>query len=98
MTLTAISRELAIGHSTVSGIVDRLQARGIVQRAPNPADRRETQISLTDAALRRGRPLADDDPGGRLAVELAAASAEERRAILAGLELLRKFVDTAFAH
>jgi DNA-binding MarR family transcriptional regulator len=98
MTLTALSHELAIGHSTVSGIVDRLQARGIVERAPNPADRRETRVSLTDAALRRGRPLADDDPGGRLAAELAAASGEQRRTILKGLELLRQFVDAAFAH
>src|SRR4051812_22803827 len=30
--LSELSRELALGHSTVSGIVDRLQARGIVQR------------------------------------------------------------------
>ena len=40
MTLGDLSRELELSHSTVSGIVDRLQAKGLVVRNPSPDDRR----------------------------------------------------------
>lgn len=36
MTLDELSRELELSHSTVSGIVDRLQAKGLVDRRTNP--------------------------------------------------------------
>jgi len=95
MTLTELSRELALGHSTLSGIVDRLQARGIVERTPSPDDRRYTRIMLTDDARRHGRALGETDPSGRLVAALASATPEERRTIREGLTLLRRFVDTA---
>jgi DNA-binding MarR family transcriptional regulator len=95
MTLTDLSRELALGHSTLSGIVDRLQARGIVQRTPSPEDRRYTRIALTDDARRHGAALSEDGPGERLVAALAEATPEERRTISEGLALLRRLVDAA---
>jgi DNA-binding MarR family transcriptional regulator len=95
MTLTELSRELALGHSTLSGIVDRLEARGIVQRAPSAEDRRYTRISLTDEARRQGGLLGGGDPSDRLVAVLAEATPEERRTIGEGLALLRRFVEAA---
>jgi len=40
---------VALSHSTVSGIVDRLQARGIVTRSTDSKDRRLTRIALTSS-------------------------------------------------
>jgi DNA-binding MarR family transcriptional regulator len=91
MTLSALSTELAIGHSTVSGIVDRLQARGIVQRQPNPADRRYTLISLTEALTQRAPALVAHGPGSRLIDTLAAAPAHERQAMREGLTLVQRY-------
>jgi DNA-binding MarR family transcriptional regulator len=95
MTLTELSRELALGHSTVSGIVDRLAAKGIVQRTPSPEDRRYTRIALTEDARRQGGPLGAADPNSRLVELLANATPEERRTIGEGLALLRRFVEAA---
>ena len=40
VSLTDLSRELGLAHSTVSGIVDRLEKRGLVERRTDGADRR----------------------------------------------------------
>src|SRR4029453_11848163 len=46
MTLTELSRSLGMSHSTASGIVDRLQHRGLLQRAEDAVDRRRTSIAV----------------------------------------------------
>jgi DNA-binding MarR family transcriptional regulator len=94
LTLSELSRELAIGHSTVSGIVDRLQARGIVQRQADPKDRRYTRIWLNDELSRKVPELLAHGPGSRLLAELAAAPPEERQTMRAGLALLQRYFTT----
>ena len=86
-TLTEVSRTLGINHSTASGIVDRLQARGLVRRAQDPADRRRTRIVVTDKVTRYVSDL-QQGPSGRLASALGGASPKDRRAITKGLKLL----------
>ena len=46
----------SFGHrrSTLTAVVDRLEAKGLVRRRPNPGDRRSVVVSLTAA----GRPAA----------------------------------------
>src|SRR5260221_2189986 len=48
LSLKDLSRELGLSHSTVSGIVDRLERRGLARRAVDPADRRGRLIRPTD--------------------------------------------------
>jgi DNA-binding MarR family transcriptional regulator len=88
ITVTELSRTLGMSHSTASGIVDRLQSRGLVRRAEDAADRRRTSIEVTDAVRRYVREL-EAGPSGRLAGVLAAATPSQRAAIKKGLELLR---------
>jgi MarR family transcriptional regulator, organic hydroperoxide resistance regulator len=90
-TVTELSRELGIGHSTVSGIVDRLQARGLVQRVQDDADRRYTRISVTEKV---DRYIENMEVGafGRLATALGNATSEQRRTICDGLALLRQLL------
>jgi len=57
MTLTELSRALTMSHSTASGIVDRLQSRGLLRRSPDAADRRRTRIAVTDKVTRYVRQL-----------------------------------------
>src|ERR687885_38939 len=40
LSLKELSRRMELSHSTVSGIVDRLERNGLVRRTPNPEDRR----------------------------------------------------------
>jgi DNA-binding MarR family transcriptional regulator len=91
MTLTTLSRQLGMSHSTASGIVDRLQARGLVRRAQDAADRRRTRITVTEEVTRYVREL-EEGPAGRLAAALERASPDQRRAIRDGLGLLRQLL------
>jgi DNA-binding MarR family transcriptional regulator len=91
MTLTEISRTLGMGHSTASGIVDRLESRGLVRRTEDAADRRRTRITVTRQVTNYVNRL-DAGPFGRLAQGLATASVEQRRAIRKGLRLLRELL------
>jgi len=86
-TLTELSRMLGMNHSTASGIVDRLQSRGLVRRTQDPADRRRTRITVTEKVTRYVGEL-QEGPSGRLARALGGASAAQRRAIKRGLTLL----------
>ena len=86
-TLTEVSRTLGMNHSTASGIVDRLQAQGLVRRTPDADDRRRTRLIVTDKVARYVQEL-QAGPSGRLAAALAKATPGERDAIRKGLRLL----------
>lgn len=86
-TLTEVSRTLGMNHSTASGIVDRLQARGLIRRAQDPDDQRRTRLMVTDKVTRYVQDL-QVGPAGRLAAALAKAAPGEREAIRKGLRLL----------
>ncbi|WP_195909201.1 MarR family winged helix-turn-helix transcriptional regulator [Microlunatus sp. Gsoil 973] len=93
MTLTELSRELELSHSTVSGIVDRLHAKGVIQRRPHPEDRRYTQISLVERVKRNGTFTTREGAVGPLESALAAATPDQRRAMKEGLTLFREFIE-----
>jgi len=44
-----LSRQLIMHRSNVTGLVDRLEARGLVQRLETPGDRRSYRVILTAA-------------------------------------------------
>jgi DNA-binding MarR family transcriptional regulator len=87
MTLTELSRSLGMSHSSASGIVDRLQARGLLRRTEDAADRRRTSIEVTEAVQRYVREL-EVGPSGRLVEALGNATPAQRAAIKKGLQLL----------
>jgi DNA-binding MarR family transcriptional regulator len=92
LTVSELTRELHLGHSTVSGIVDRLQTRGIVQRLTDPVDRRYTRVALTDELSRKVPSLLASGPGSRMLAALAAASPRERKTMREGLRLLQRYL------
>jgi MarR family transcriptional regulator, organic hydroperoxide resistance regulator len=52
--MSEVAKRLACDASNVTGIVDRLEARGLLERRAAPGDRRVKMLALTDegAALR----------------------------------------------
>lgn len=71
-----VARKLKCEPSNVTGIVDRLESRGLVERRPDPADRRvkvaaATELGRSTAARLRGaldfasEPLAELTPAER---------------------------------
>lgn len=61
--MTELADYLGLEKSTMTGLVTRAEARGLVQRVPNPSDGRAVDVRLTVA----GHELA-----GRVAVGVAA--------------------------
>jgi MarR family transcriptional regulator, lower aerobic nicotinate degradation pathway regulator len=53
-TMNELARLLGLDKSSVTGLVDRAERRGLVMRVPSTADRRAVLVSLTG----RGRSLA----------------------------------------
>ena len=53
--VSALAAHLGLDKSTMSGLVDRAERRGLVTRAPDPDDGRAVAVSLTEA----GAELAD---------------------------------------
>ena len=58
LSLKDLSARIQLHPSTVVGVVDRLEAKGLVARKTDTADRRRVKLSLTAAgrALRRKAP------------------------------------------
>jgi DNA-binding MarR family transcriptional regulator len=93
MSLKELSAHLGLAHSTVSGIVDRLQERGLVERQTSETDRRVTRIGVT----RQVRDFVRDTIPGLLLhpleEALTRATTAQRRAIVAGLKTLREVLE-----
>ena len=55
-TMNELARLLGLDKSSVTGLVDRAERRGLVARVPSTADRRAVLVSLTD----EGRSLVSE--------------------------------------
>jgi MarR family transcriptional regulator, lower aerobic nicotinate degradation pathway regulator len=47
-TMNELAQLLALDKSSITGLVDRAERRGLVTRVPSPTDRRSVRVSLTD--------------------------------------------------
>jgi len=90
MSLKDLCRRVALSHSTVSGIVDRLQAKGMVARSTDGADRRLTRIAVTPVVRQFMEQQAPRLSAQPLIEALGRLSEPERRAVSRGLGLLRR--------
>jgi len=95
-SMTMVARELDLAPSTATRLLDPLARRGLIDRGPDPEDRRVVVISLTTAGRRLARDLEaalerayerlaalSADGGGRNRLHVAA------RDLLAALERAR---------
>lgn len=81
-----LAETLSCDRSNVTGLIDRLESRRLVERRPAPGDRRVKVLALTPAGVRLREALTK-----RLATApdpLARLSARERRLLVRILERL----------
>ncbi len=93
LSLKELSKQVGLAHSTVSGIVDRLEKRGMVARQQNETDGRFSKIAVSEevrAFLRETLPALTIHP---LLEALRRAGPAERKAILKGLRTLRRIIE-----
>jgi DNA-binding MarR family transcriptional regulator len=51
LRMTALAEHLGLEKSTLSGLVDRAERRGLLERAPSVQDRRSVEVFLTPAGV-----------------------------------------------
>lgn len=92
LTISALARAVHLSQPTVSGILSRLERRGLVVRKPSEGDRRSVVIEVTEEGLR----TLDEAPSllqDRFRVELARLEDWERHWMLAALERIASMMD-----
>ncbi|WP_458243561.1 MarR family winged helix-turn-helix transcriptional regulator [Streptomyces sp. MAI_2237] len=89
LPMRKLAQKLKCEPSNVTGIVDRLESRGLVERRPDPADRRVKLAAATEEGLRVARELRD---GLRFAREPLAGLSDAERLSLR--DLLKRMLGT----
>lgn len=92
LSLSDLSARMGLAHSTVSGIVTRLEQRSLLRRTEDPADRRYLRIELEPPVrdwIDRDLPAAKLRP---LAAAFGQATGDERAAILSALATLGRLL------
>ncbi|WP_246633542.1 MarR family winged helix-turn-helix transcriptional regulator, partial [Pseudonocardia nigra] len=91
LRLTELAEAQAVTQPAMTGLVGRLAAQGLVERSPDPHDRRSVLVAVTDA----GRALLarrSHDRAEALAALIAELDADDRAAIAAAAPAITRLV------
>ena len=92
LTTGALALAVALSPATLTGILDRLEMRGLVSRERRPEDKRRVVVSLTA----HGRQMAQELPSPlqeRFGSRLTDLPAEEQTAIRQALNQVAKMME-----
>jgi len=92
-SLRDLSRAVSLAHSTVSGIVDRLEKRGMIERRQDSADGRLSRIHPSAAVAQFVKERIPALRTGPLHSAMARATPNERAGIARALRRLRALLD-----
>ena len=93
MALSQIAKKIMVNSSTLTGIIDRLELKGLVARTRTSMDRRVITIELTE----EGRKLAQNAPPPiqmKIVEGLKQLDEQEREQIIQALEKLAGMIDS----
>ena len=95
--ITALAEREAVSQPSMTGLVQRLEAAGYLERAPDPGDGRASLVSVTAKgveALEARRRVHDEVIEARL-TEL---SEDDLRALAAAVPAIQQLISTTEAH
>jgi DNA-binding MarR family transcriptional regulator len=87
LTMGDVARRVAVTEKTITGVVDRLERDGLVQRGRDPADRRVVQVRLAPEGEKLYRRI-DEGIASKLTGFLALLEAADRAHLVRMLEKL----------
>ena len=93
LTTGALARAVALSPATLTGILDRLEARGLVSRERRPEDKRRVLVSLTPL----GKQMSQELPSPlqeRFGSRMTDLPIDEQTAIRAALSSVAKMMET----
>lgn len=93
LSVKEASRQVGLAHSTVSGIVDRLQRHGLVERQTDKKDHRVKLIVASKVVRDYVRDTLPTLVVHPLVEGLKRAKPAERKTVLEGLRILRRVLE-----
>jgi MarR family transcriptional regulator, transcriptional regulator for hemolysin len=95
-TQTDLADHLGIGRAAIGSVIDRLQARGLVERRPKPDDRRVWLVAITPAGSELAAQINEVDQVLRAELRHGLGR-EERQALAWVMTRLQQNLATAIA-
>lgn len=92
MKVSELSEKMGLTNSTVSGIIDRLEDRGFVERTRSTEDRRVVYVDLTHEFRNLSRNIFEE-ARSMFDEIINKASPEQLDIILKGLNTLKKLIE-----
>lgn len=92
MKISDLGEKLGLSNSTVSGIVDRLESQGLVERIRSKEDRRVVFVNLT-AEFKNSAKKGFERFEEKMGAIMNEATDEEVDRIFEGLEILKHLID-----
>lgn len=89
---TTLARAAGVGQATLTEMLDRLVARGLVVRARSESDRRRVELALTEQAERLLVSSPVPLPAG-FVERYQALSADERERLVTSIETIASLMD-----
>ncbi len=83
-TVRQLAERLSLDSSTMTGLLDRMEQKGLIEKRPDPTDRRALQVLLTDKAneLRESLPQAIDLANKKVLANLDEKQVQTFKALL----------------
>jgi DNA-binding MarR family transcriptional regulator len=94
VSLAALADVIYVTPSNLTGIIDRLESKGFVERVRGERDRRMTFVAITEEGVRQAKDLPDPIEQ-RVAAGLTGCRPESVETLIASLELLVGFMEAA---
>lgn len=91
--ISEVAREARLSHATVTGILDRLEIKDLVERSPSDEDRRLVCVSMTP----KGKKMVERSPAllhERFIEEFTALEEWEQNQILSSLQRVASMIGT----
>lgn len=92
MKVSDLSEKLGLSNSTVSGILDRLENQGLIERTRSKEDRRVVFVSVTEEFKRTAQEHFSDMESSFEAMT-SKATPEEVDTIIKGLDMLKTIIE-----
>lgn len=92
MKVSDLSEKLGLSNSTVSGIIDRLEKQGLVERTRSTEDRRVVYVSVTPE-FKKSFKKYFSEAKKKFEEIINKATPEELKVIFEGLDTLKKVLE-----
>ncbi len=89
--ISDLSEKLGLSNSTVSGIVDRMEKHGIIERIRSEEDRRVVHVNVT-SEFRKKAESHFNDVEKKLEDILSEGTPEEVSKVIEGIEILHRLI------